>query len=160
MEYQRQVQAKLRAQMARMHEARKDLDRRQEKRDKQLEKETQRQATHEWWKQPSSSSTLASVHSGGARGTSLGEVRQWSSQANQSVLGNCNNTTINLNSTEEETEVLDLDQTLTEEINVAMEEEGGGRRQQHCQGKRQGGEGEDGQGQERLKQKLNPNHVL
>ena len=149
MEYQRQVQEKLRAQTARMHEARKDLDRRQEKRDKQLEKEKQRQATSEWWKQPSSSSTLAWVHSGGARGTSLGEVRQWSSRANQSMLGNSNDTTINLNSTEEETEVLNLDQTLTMENNVAMEGGGGGCRLHHHPGKGQGGKGQEG-----LKQKL------
>ena len=58
------------------------------------------------------------VHSGGARGSIQGETRPWGNQggnqANQSVVGNCNNSTINLNATEEEIEVIDLDQTLTD----------------------------------------------
>ena len=33
-------------------------------------------------------------------GTSQGEIRQWGSRANQSLLGNCNDTTVNLNSDE------------------------------------------------------------
>ena len=105
-----------------MQEAKRDLDKRQERKDQMLKKERQRQVAHQWWKQPTSSSTLAWVHSGGARGTSQGEVREWSSQANQSMAVNANNTTINLDTTQEETEVLDLDQTLTEETNVTLEE--------------------------------------
>ena len=85
-----------------------------------------------------------------------GGVRHWSSQANQSMLGNSNDTTINLNSTEEEMEVLDLDQTLTGDNNVAMEGGGGGRRLHHHPGKGQGGEGQEGQ--EGLIQKLADTH--
>ena len=78
--------------------------------------------TRQWWKQPTSSSTLAWVHSGGARGTSQGEVREWYRQANHSMAVNANNTTVNLDTTEEEREVLDLDQTLTLEPTVTLEE--------------------------------------
>ena len=63
------------AQTERMMAAKDDLTKKQERREKELEKEKQRQATRLWWKNPSSSSTLAWVHSGGARGTSQGEVR-------------------------------------------------------------------------------------
>ena len=122
LEYQRQVQERLRAQTACMQEAKRDLDKQQERKNKMLEKERQRQVTRQWWKLPASSSTMAWVHSGGARGTTQGEVRQWSGQANESMMGNANNTTINLDSTQEETEVIELDQTLTEEINVTLEE--------------------------------------
>ena len=61
LEYQRRVQEKLRAQTSRMLRAKQDLDRRQEQQDKQLAKEKQRQATWEWWKTPSSSSSLGSL---------------------------------------------------------------------------------------------------
>ena len=57
---------------------------------------------------------------GGARGTSQGEVRQRWSRAEESMVVNPNNTTIHLDTTQEETEVLDLDQTLTEEMDMAM----------------------------------------
>ena len=96
-----------------MHEARKDLNKRREKKDNTLEKEKQRQVARLWWKQPTSSSPLAWVHSGGARGTSQGEVREWHRQANHSMAANANETINLLNSTQEETEELDLDQTLT-----------------------------------------------
>ena len=92
-----------------MQEAKRDLDKQQERKNKMLEKERQRQVTRQWWKLPASSSTMAWVHSGGARGTTQGEVRQWSGQANESMMGNANNTTINLTSTQEETEVIELD---------------------------------------------------
>ena len=85
----------------------------QEKRDKRLEEEKQWQVTRQWWRQPSSSSTMAWVHSGGARGTTQGEVREWTDRANESMAGQANNTTINLDTTLEEMEVLELDQTLT-----------------------------------------------
>ena len=62
------------------------------------------------------------MHSGGARGTSQGEVREWYRQANHSMAVNANDTAINLDTTQEETEVLDLDQTLTREPNVTLEE--------------------------------------
>ena len=101
--------------------AKDDLTKKQERREKELEKEKQRQATRLWWKNPSSSSTLAWVHSGGARGTSQGEVRQRWSRAEESMVVNPNNTTIHLDTTQEETEVLDLDQTLTEEGDMATE---------------------------------------
>ena len=58
----------------------------------------------------------------GARGTSQGEVREWSDKANESMAGQANNTTINLETTLEEMEVLDLDQTLTMELDENMEE--------------------------------------
>ena len=72
---------------------------------------------------PSSSSTLTWVHSGGKRGTSTGEVRAWNNRLNQSMMGNPANSTINLDTTAEEMEVLDLDQDLTMEETVAMEED-------------------------------------
>ena len=96
-----------------MHETRKNLSRKKEKNDSTLEKEKQRQVARQWWKQPTSSSTLAWVHSGGARGTSQGEVREWHRQANHSMAANANETINLLNSTQEETEELELDQTLT-----------------------------------------------
>ena len=113
LEYQHKVQEQIRAQQARMHETRRDLNRKKEKKDSNLEKEKQRQVARQWWKQPTSSSTLAWVHSGGARGTSQGEVREWHRQANHSMTANANETVNLLNSTQEEIEELDLDQTLT-----------------------------------------------
>ena len=123
LDYQRRVQEKVRKQQAKMYEAKKDLARKQEVKDRKLEEERQREATRQWWKQPSSSSTLAWVHSGGARGTSQGETRQWGGHANQSLMVNFNDTVINLNSTKDEIEVLDLDQTLTEQHNLDIEQE-------------------------------------
>ena len=105
----------MREQTERMNRARRDLDRRQQHKDNLLAKEKERQATRQWWKTPSSSSTLAWVHSGGARGTSTGEVRPWSSMTNQSMLGNPAESTIHLDTTAEEMEVLGLDQDLTVE---------------------------------------------
>ena len=116
------MQEKIRAQQERMLETKRDIARRQERKDKQLDAEKQRQAARQWWKQLTSSSTLAWVHSGGARGSSQGETRPWGNQANQSVVVNCNNSTINLNATEEEIEVIDLDQTLTDAHFEAMEQ--------------------------------------
>ena len=78
--------------------------------------------TRQWWRQPSSSSTMAWVHSGGARGTSQGEVREWTDRANESMAGQANNTTINLETTLEEMEVLELDQTLTMDPDVDADE--------------------------------------
>ena len=100
-----------------MNKARKDLERRQLLRDSLLTREKEQQATREWWKTPSSSSTLAWVHSGGARGTSSGEVRPWncSNNVNESMMVHKADSTVNLNSTAEEMEVLDLDQNLMEE---------------------------------------------
>ena len=96
-----------------MHEARRELNKRKEKKDSSLEKEKQRQVARQWWKQPTSSSTLAWVHSGGARGTSQGEVREWHRQANHSMAVNANETVTILDTTQKEIEELDLDQTLT-----------------------------------------------
>ena len=53
------------------------------------------------------------VHTGGARGTSEGEVRQWTRRANESLAGQANTTVRDLDTTLEEIEVLELDQTLT-----------------------------------------------
>ena len=96
-----------------MLETRRDISRKQEKAENTLEKERQRQVARQWWKQPTSSSTMAWVHSGGARGTSQGEVRDWQRQANHSMAVNANETVNLVDTTQEETEVLDLDQTLT-----------------------------------------------
>ena len=108
-----------------MSKAKKDLERRQLQRDSQITREKERQATRQWWKTPSSSSTLAWVHSGGARGTSSGEVRPWNSSGNmnQSMLVNKADSTVNLNSTAKEMEVLNLDQDLMEEEPEQMEED-------------------------------------
>ena len=95
----------------RMNKARRDLNKHQQYMDNQLIRERERQATRQWWKTPSSSSTLAWVHSGGVRGTSTGKVRPWSSRMNQSMLVNTVDSTINLDMTAEEIEVLELTRT-------------------------------------------------
>ena len=101
-----------------MLETRRDMANAREKKDKQLEEEKQRQMTRQWWRQPASSSTMTWVHSGGARGTTQGEVREWTDSANESMAGQANNTTVNLETTLEEMEVLDLDQTLTMDLDT------------------------------------------
>ena len=65
---------------------------------------------------------MAWVHSGGARGTSQGEVREWTDRANKSMAVQANNTTINFETTLEEMEVLELDQTLTMDPDVDADE--------------------------------------
>ena len=123
-----------------MSRAKKDLDRHQQQRDSQLAKEKECQAIRQWWKTPSSSSMLAWVQSGGARGTSTGEVRPWSSRTNQSMLLNTADSTINLDTTAEEIEVLELDQDLTVEGHKACEEDAD---HSHPQAKDEMGKGKD-----------------
>ena len=91
------------------------MDREQARKDTILQKEKERQAARQWWKTPYSSSTTAWVHSGGAKGTSTGEVRPWANTLEESMVVQSANSTINLNTTEEEMEVLELDQDLGDE---------------------------------------------
>ena len=107
-----------------MLETRREMEKTREKKEKMLDEEKKRQMTREWWRQPASSSTMTWVHSGGARGTSQGEVREWTRRANESMARQANNTTINLETTLEEMEVLDLDQTLTMDQDDVREGDG------------------------------------
>ena len=91
----------------------KEMEKTREKKEQMLEEEKKRQMTREWWRQPASSSTMTWVHTGGARGTSEGEVRQWTRRANESLAGQANTTVRDLDATLDEIEVLELDQTLT-----------------------------------------------
>ena len=77
-----------------------------------LKKEKERSAARQWWKTPYSSSTTAWVHSGGAQRTSSGEVRPWANTLEESMVAQPNDSTVNLDSTQEEMEVLVLDQDL------------------------------------------------
>ena len=106
-----------------MQETRRDMEKTRERKDKLLEEEKKRQLTREWWRQPASSSTMTWVHTGGARGTSQGEVREWTRRANESMAGQANNTARNLDTTLEEMEVLELDQTLTMDQDEVGEED-------------------------------------
>ena len=121
MEYQLRVQEQLRAQTDRMRATQRQMEREQAKKDTLIQKEKERQATRQWWKTPYSSSTTAWVHSGGAKRTSSGEVRPWANTLEESMVVQPANSTINLNSTEEEIEVLLLDQDLGDE-ELEMEE--------------------------------------
>ena len=113
LEYQRQVQEKVRRQTEKMFEMKREMEKTREKKEKLLEEEKKRQLTREWWRQPASSSTMTWVHTGGARGTSEGEVREWTRRANESLAVMANTTVRDLDATLEEIEVLELDQTLT-----------------------------------------------
>ena len=95
-----------------MRAMQRELEQEQARKEDLLKREKERQATRQWWKTPYSSSTTAWVHSGGAQGTSSGEVRPWASTLEESMVVQPANSTINLNSTEEEIEILMLDQEL------------------------------------------------
>ena len=119
-----------------MMQTRREMEKTREK------KEKMRQMTREWWRQPASSSTMTWVHTGGARGTTEGEVREWSRRANESLAGQANTTVRELEATLDEIEELELDQTLT----IPGGERYGGRHHQG-QGQRwQGGEAQVQQG--------------
>ena len=96
-----------------MMETKREMEKTREKKEKMLDEEKKRQMTREWWRQPASSSTMTWVHTGGARGTSEGEVREWTRRANESLAGQANTTVRDLDATLEEIEVLELNQTLT-----------------------------------------------
>ena len=89
------------------------MEKTREKKEKMLDEEKKRQMTREWWRQPASSSTMTWVHTGGARGTSEGEVREWTRGANESLAVMANTTVRDLDATQDEIEELELDQTLT-----------------------------------------------
>ena len=98
-----------------MRATQREMEKEQTKKETLIKREKERQATRQWWKTPYSSSTTAWVHSGGAQGTSSGEVRSWSSTLEESMMVQPAESTINLNTTEEEMEVLLLDQDLGDE---------------------------------------------
>ena len=110
------------------------MEKEQAKKENLIKKEKERKATRQWWKTPYSSSTTAWVHSGGAQRTSTGEVRASSNTLDESMVAQPNDSTINLDSTQEEMEVLVLDQDLgepeleermdTQETDNAKEKEG------------------------------------
>ena len=95
-----------------MRATKKEMEEEQARKEELLKKEKERKATRQWWKTPYSSSTTAWVHSGGEKGTSLGEVRQWANSLEESMVAEPNNSTINLDTTDAEMEVLVLDQDL------------------------------------------------
>ena len=109
------MQEKIRGQAEAMRAMQRELEQEQARKEDLLKREKERQATRQWWKTPYSSSTTAWVHSGGAQGTSSGEVRPWSSTLEESMMVQPAESTINLNTTEEEMEVLLLDQDLGDE---------------------------------------------
>ena len=98
-----------------MRATQREMEKEQTKMETLIKREKERQETRQWWKTPYSSSTTAWVHSGGAKGTSSGEVRPWVNTPEESMVVQPANSTINLNSTEEEMEVLMLDQDLGDE---------------------------------------------
>ena len=61
-----------------------------------LTKEKEKQATREWWKNPTSSSIITWVHSGRERGVQAGEVRDWDVRMNLSSTANPANSMIDL----------------------------------------------------------------
>ena len=103
----------MRKQTEKMFETKREMEKTREKKEKLLEEEKKRQLTREWWRQPASSSTMTWVHTGGARGTTEGEVREWNRRANESLAGQANTTVRELDATLDEIEELELDQTLT-----------------------------------------------
>ena len=88
------------------------MNREQAKKEEELKKEKERGATRQWWKTPYSSSTTAWVHSGGANRTNPGEVRPWTNALDESLMVQTNESTVNLDDTVDEMEVLVLDQDL------------------------------------------------
>ena len=111
-----------------------EMRREQARKEELIKKEKERSAARQWWKTPYSSSTTAWVHSGGAQRTNTGEVRPWANTLDESMVAQPNDSTVNLDSTQEEMEVLVLDQDLgepeleermdTQETDNAKEKEG------------------------------------
>ena len=111
-----------------------EMRREQARKEELIKKEKERSAARQWWKTPYSSSTTAWVHSGGAQRTNTGEVRPWANTLDESMVAQPNDSTVNLDSTQEEMEVLVLDQDLgepeleermdTQETDNATEKEG------------------------------------
>ena len=65
-----------------------------EKEDK-IARERERQATREWWGNPTASSTITWVHSGGERGVPASLAADWDVRMNLSTMANPANTTVN-----------------------------------------------------------------
>ena len=95
-----------------MRATQREMMREQARKEDLLKKEKERSATRQWWKTPYSSSTTAWVHSGGANRTNSGEVRPWANTLEESMVAQPNESTVNLDTTQEEMEVLVLDQDL------------------------------------------------
>ena len=74
------------------------------------------------------------MHSGGERGTSSGEVRPWANTLEESMVAEPNNSTINLDTTDAEMEVLVLDQDLGE-VEPELEERMDTQEQDEAMGK-------------------------
>ena len=117
------VQAQVREQQERMRKTQREMIREQSKKEEELKKEKERGATRQWWKTPYSSSTTAWVHSGGANRTNPGEVRPWTNTLDESMMAQTNESTINLDDTVNEMEVLVLDQDLGD-MDPELEERG------------------------------------
>ena len=117
-----------------MRATKKEMDEEQARKEELLKKEKERKATRQWWKTPYSSSTTAWVHSGGEKGTSLGEVRPWANTLEESMVAEPNNSTIDLDNTEAEMEVLVLDQDL-EDVEPELEERMDTQEQDEAMGK-------------------------
>ena len=88
------------------------MAREQARKEEELKQEKERSATRQWWKTPYSSSTTAWVHSGGENRTNPGEVRPWTNTLDESMMAQPQESTVNLDNTEDEMEVLILDQDL------------------------------------------------
>ena len=82
------IQQQLEEQRAAMDRAKVDLDRRQERREEQLARECERQATREWWGNHMAASTITWVHSGGDRGVQASRMEDWNIRMNMSTMAN------------------------------------------------------------------------
>ena len=133
---QRVIQQQLADQRAAMDRARADLDRKQQEKEEQLARERERQATREWWGNPTAFSTITWGHSEGERGVQASRVEDWNVRLNISPMANAADTTAS---------TIDPD----EEIALSLEDVcNGGGPGQHPRG---GGQGQErsgvGQGQ-------------
>ena len=117
-----------------MRATKKEMEEEQARKEELIKKEKERKATRQWWKTPYSSSTTAWVHSGGEKGTTSGEVRPWANTLEESMVAEPNNSTIDLDNTEAEMEVLVLDQDL-EDVEPELEERMDTQEQDEAMGK-------------------------
>ena len=79
-----------------------------EKEDK-IARERERQATREWWGNPTASSTITWVHSGGERGVPASLAADWDVRMNLLNTANPANSMVNIEDTE-----VDMDVSLEE----------------------------------------------
>ena len=103
------------AQKIEMNQALRELQDQQEHREQLEATERNRLATKQWWQRPSSSNTMAWVHSGGVRRTSSQDTRRWRQGPEDAIMAQPA-------STREDTTLHNITVDLEDQMDLSLEE--------------------------------------